>query len=76
MWGAVFAALSIGTVVCAGAAHADGGNGASPCSVAGNPAIDPNPGAEVRGLQPFGGVGNGGSNPGLLFHGFSVACRP
>lgn len=63
------AALGFGT------AFAAGGNGASGCSVAGNPATDPNPGAMIREHQPFGGNGNDGSNPGFNFNGFS-GCKP
>lgn len=58
-----------------GTALAAGGNGASGCSAAGNPATDPNPGAMLREHQPFGGNGNDGSNPGFNFNGFS-GCKP
>ena len=74
-WSMFFAATAAATVIGAGTAHAAGGNGATICSSAGNPATDPNPGAMIREHQPFGGNGNDGANPGFNFHGFS-GCKP
>ncbi|MGZ4690301.1 MAG: hypothetical protein ACXV9P_06230 [Acidimicrobiia bacterium] len=67
--------VGIALAMSGGPAHAAGGNGASGCSVAGNPATNPNPGAMIREHQPFGGNGNDGSNPGFNFNGFS-GCKP
>lgn len=74
MW-VVVSALGLAVTAGPGTAVAAGGNGASECSVAGNPATDPNPGAMIREHQPFGGNGNDGSNPGFNFAGFS-GCKP
>ena len=63
------------TMLGTGPASAAGGSGASQCSYAGNPAVDPNPGLMIRVHQPFGGNGNDGSNPGFNFNGFS-GCKP
>lgn len=72
---AFVAPLAVATIVATGTASAAGGGGASDCSVAGNPATEPNPGAMIREHQPFGGNGNDGSNPGFNFNGFS-GCKP
>jgi hypothetical protein len=72
---AAAAAVGMATVLGAGTAHAAGGNGATECSNAGNPATTINPGALIREHQPFGGNGNDGSNPGFNFNGFS-GCKP
>ena len=74
-WSMFVAAAAVATIIGAGTADAAGGKGASQCSIAGNPATDPNPGAMIRENQPFGGNGNDGANPGFNFHGFS-GCKP
>ncbi|MDP3714661.1 MAG: hypothetical protein Q8R60_19515 [Mycobacteriales bacterium] len=71
----IVSALGLVMTAGSGTAVAAGGNGVSGCSVAGNPATDPNPGSMVREHQPFGGNGNDGSNPGFNFAGFS-GCKP
>ena len=71
----VVAAIGVATSMGVGTAYASGGGGASECSVAGNPSVDPNPGAMIRANQPFGGNGNEGSNPGFNLNGFS-GCKP
>ncbi|MGZ6911651.1 MAG: hypothetical protein ACXVJX_18555 [Acidimicrobiia bacterium] len=74
---ALVLATALGATVTIGitAAGAAGGAGATQCSAAGNPAVDPNPGAMIREHLPFGGNGNDGSNPGFNFNGFS-GCKP
>ena len=74
-WTAVVGTIGIALAMSGGTAYAAGGNGASGCSIAGNPATNPNPGVIIREHQPFGGNGNGGSNPGFAGPGFS-ACKP
>jgi hypothetical protein len=71
----IVSALGLVMTAGSGTAVAAGGDGASGCSVAGNPATDPNPGSMVREHQPFGGNGNDGSNPGFNVAGFS-GCKP
>ncbi len=63
---------AVGITAAAGA----GGKGASECSYAGNPAVNPNPGAMINEHLPFGGNGNDGSNPGFNFNGMSSGCKP
>jgi hypothetical protein len=72
---AVLGAVGVALAMTGGVAHAAGGNGASECSNAGNPATSPNPGLMIREHLPFGGNGNDGSNPGFNFNGFS-GCKP
>lgn len=75
--GALALATTLGGTAVIGmtSAGAAGGGGASECSFAGNPAVDPNPGSMIREHLPFGGNGNDGSNPGFNFNGFS-GCKP
>ena len=75
--GALALATTLGATVAIGItpAGAAGGAGASQCSSAGNPAVDPNPGSMIREHLPFGGNGNDGSNPGFNFNGMS-GCKP
>ncbi len=75
--GALAFATTLGATSAIGItiAGAAGGAGASQCSVAGNPAVNPNPGLMIRENLPFGGNGNDGSNPGFNFNGFS-SCKP
>lgn len=72
---AAIGVMGVAFAMTGGAAHAAGGNGASECSIAGNPATSPNPGVMIREHLPFGGNGNDGSNPGFNFQGFS-GCKP